>query len=171
MTNPFERKLGGEASEGADIEVLEAEPKIDEEALKADAERTKKEADVDSATKETGLKEARESINQIQEKPSEAEQEKERLIMLAKEKVEEMQKEIDGKKIGFLNKMLVSPQEVSVAERHIKEARESLSSGKLIDMESLKRHVKFAQKVDVSEFPKSKKKLVAPSGPGNMLAR
>jgi hypothetical protein len=96
---------------------------------------------------------------------------KEKLLALAKEKIEEMQREIDEKKKGFINNMFISKEEIAAAELHLKNARAEVGSGTVPDMESLRRHVKFAQKVDVSEFPASKKKLVAGGSPGNDLRR
>lgn len=103
------------------------------------------------------------------EEIAENNKENEKLLALAKEKIEEMQKSVDKAGASFFKP---NKRELDVANLVLKQAREEVESGSVPnDMESLKRHVKFAQKVDVSEFPASKKKLVAGNAPGGDLAR
>jgi hypothetical protein len=176
MGNSFEKGLAGGDKENMDVDVLEKEPESTERVAGVSSETIKQEQAADSLKKESGLKEVRESIGsdkgaETKEAANKKEQEEARLVALAKDKIGEMQAELDKNTKGFLGKMFLNKGEVGAANLHLKEAKELLDQGNLPDMESLKRHVKFAQGVDVSEFPKSKKKLSSFSGVGSNLAR
>ncbi len=84
----------------------------------------------------------------------------EELLSLASQKLDEMQKEIDGKK-NLIGRMLFGKQQFANAENAILAAREGIKKGILPEMHTIKNSVKvLANKVDVSEFPARKGKII-----------
>jgi len=81
-------------------------------------------------------------------------EEKERLLSLANEKLDEMQAELEKKKEGFFNKIVFNKNELAMSEAVIKRTKEMIVEGSLPNMHSIKRRVKFASAVDLSGFPK-----------------
>lgn len=75
------------------------------------------------------------------------------IIALAKQKLDEMQEEIEKKKKGFFNKMIFNKDEIATSENVISRAKAMLAKGELPDMHTIKDKVKFADDVDLTGLP------------------
>lgn len=114
-----------------------------------------------------GVKEATEELkNFAAQEKGEAKKENEGLISLAEQKLDEMQAEIDKKKKGMFNKMLYTEKDLAASESAIATARNIIAKGELPDMHTIKRLVKFAQKVDISGLPEREGKQFSAAGHG-----
>jgi len=78
---------------------------------------------------------------------------KEQLLALSAQKIEEMQAEVDKKKKGIFNKMLFTEKDITAAESSIVNAKNMIARGELPDIHSIQKRIKFAGNVDLSGLP------------------
>ncbi len=83
---------------------------------------------------------------------------KEELLSLAEQKLDEMQAEVDKTKKGFFNKVFFTKGDIAAAENVIRKTRAMVAGGVLSDLYSVRERVKFAGNVDLTGLPERKGK-------------